>query len=249
MRTHIWLLRLLTSLVGLGLCLLAATSHAECRLRVGWDDWPPYIVYENGQFRGLEYDRLISTADAAGCKIVMLHVPWARALKMLENQSLDLLYGAGYSEERAAFAKYSVPYRQEQFVLMTLDDTPSTTRSVSLEKWIQSAPDDGVRHLGLFRGDFYGKKMERVLENNQSAVKPIQLGSNEQMVEMLARGRLDGFIIEDGVAQMLIKNSDYPLRRLIIQEQVTDPLHYLFSRDVPDAVVERFNAVIRQHTP
>ncbi|MEQ5836303.1 transporter substrate-binding domain-containing protein [Marinobacter sp. NFXS9] len=249
MQTHTRIHRLLTSLLGVGLILLAAASHAECRLRVGWDDWPPYIVYENGEFQGLEYDLLIATADAAGCEIEMLRVPWVRALKMLENRSLDLLYGAGYSKERAAFAKYSLPYRQEQFVLMTLDNTPSTARSVSLGSWIQSAPGNRGRNLGLFRGDFYGKKMERVLEDNQSAVKLIRLGSNEQMVEMLARGRLDGFVIEDSVAQMLLKTSDYPLKRLIIQEQVTDPLHYLFSRDVPDAVVERFNAVIRKHTP
>ncbi len=32
--------------------------------------------------------------------------------------------------------------------------------------------------------------------------------------------------------------------RLVIKEQVADPLHYIFSLDVPGEVIERFNTAI-----
>lgn len=226
---------------------LAEQARGECELRVGWDDWPPYIAFENDQFHGLEYDLLKATADAAGCSIDMIQVPWVRALQMLSDGSLDLLYGAGYSEERDEFAQYSLPYRLEQFVLVTMDEAYHQASSVSLHEWIQSVPaHGGRRHLGLFRGNFYGEKMERILDNNKDHLELVYLGSNEQMIEMLTRSRLDGFIIEDSVAQMLAQTSSQPITQLVIKEQVADPLHYIFSLGVPSEVVERFNAVIRE---
>jgi len=67
------------------LCACAAPGLAEaaCELRVGWDEWPPYITYKEGHFHGVEYDLLTSTADTAGCKLDFQQIPWARALKML----------------------------------------------------------------------------------------------------------------------------------------------------------------------
>lgn len=237
-------------LVGFGfICasVLPGQTNAACQLRVGWDNWPPYITYENGQFHGLEYDLLKSTADAAGCKLDMIQVPWVRALNMLGVGSLDLLYGAGYSEERATFARYSVPYRLEQFVLVTKDEAGDGTKSVSLNDWIQSSMADKTpRRLGLFRGNIYGEKMERILKNNEKNVTLNYLGSNEQMINMLAFGRLDGFIVEDGVARVQIPASSYPLQRFILEEQVADPLHYMFSLEIANDVIQRFNAAIME---
>ena len=236
-----------TSLAFICAATLAEQSRGECELRVGWDDWPPYIVSKDGQFHGLEYDLLKTTADAAGCDLHMSRVPWVRALHMLSDGSLDLLYGAGYSKERDEFAQYSVPYRQEQFVLVTKAEARNQTGSVSLYDWIQSVvAHGGKRYLGLFRGNSYGEKMQRILEDSADGVELVHLGSNEQMIEMLIRNRLDGFILEDGVAQMLMQTSTYPIRRLIIDEQVADPLHYIFSLKIPSEVVERFNAAIRE---
>lgn len=239
---------LLASLAFFSASALAQQSRGECELRVGWDDWPPYIALQDDQFHGLEYDLLKATADAAGCNLHMIQVPWVRALHMLKDGSLDLLYGAGYSKERDEFAQYSLPYRQEQFVLITMDEAYNHAASVSLYDWIASvSAPAGRRNLGLFRGNFYGKKMERILKDNTDRVELIHLGSNEQMIEMLVRKRLDGFIIEDGVAQMLAQSSPQPILRLVIKEQVADPLHYIFSLKIPGELVERFNAAIRSH--
>lgn len=238
---------LLAALVFVCTSVLAEQPRGECELRVGWDNWPPYITLEDGQFHGLEYDLLKATADAAGCSLHMIQVPWTRALHMLSKRSLDLLYGAGYSDERDEFAQYSFPYRQEQFVLITMDEVYNHASPVSLYDWIHSGPAPGARRsLGLFRGNSYGRKMERILDDNADRVELVYLGSNEQMIEMLARNRLDGFIIEDGVARMLTPDSFPPLLRLVINEQVADPLHYIFSLDVPSGIIERFNTAIKE---
>lgn len=239
----------LASLAFLCTSTLAEQSHSKCELRVGWDDWPPYIEFENGQFYGLEYDLLKATADAAGCSLDMIQVPWVRALHMLSKGSLDLLYGASYSEERDEFSRYSLPYRQEQFVLITKNEAYDQAGSVSLHDWLQSvSAHRGRSRLGLFRGNFYGEKMERILDDNKDHVERVYLGSNEQMIKMLTHNRLDGFITEDGVARMLAGTLPPAILRLVIKEQIADPLHYIVSLEVPVEVIERFNAAIINDT-
>ncbi len=66
---------------------------------------------------------------------------------------------------------------------------------------------------------------------------------------MLEAGRLDGYIVEDGVAQMQLRESAAPLHRYVIREQEADPLFYIFSRHVADDIVGRFNAAIRKLQP
>ncbi|PTC34679.1 hypothetical protein CLJ1_4834 [Pseudomonas paraeruginosa] len=45
---------------------------------------------------------------------------------------------------------------------------------------------------------------------------------------------------------MLAQTSSHPILRLVINEQVADPLHYIFSANIPGEVIERFNAAIRE---
>jgi polar amino acid transport system substrate-binding protein len=238
------------SLVGFAFlcaCALPGLAKAACELRVGWDEWPPYFTYGEGHFHGLEYDLLKSTADTAGCKLDLWQVPWARALRMLGSGELDLLYGAGYSAERAEFAKFSIPYRQEQFVLMTRSKAGDEIGSVSLDDWIRSeSAGDVPRTIGVFRGNDYGEQIEGILRNNEKYVTLVELNQNEQMIGMLRAGRLDGYIVEDGVAQMQLQESAFPLYRYVIKEQTAAPLHYMFSFDVADDVVQRFNLAIQR---
>lgn len=216
-------------------------------LRVGWDEWPSYITYQDGRFQGLEYDLLKSTADAAGCELDMQLVPWVRALKMLQTRQLDLLYGAGYSKERAEFARFSIPYRHERFVLVTKAAAAQGAKSLSLASWMQAKRTDDLPHrLGIFRGNFYGQKIDQILKDNGKTVMLVVLNQNEQMVEMLGADRLDGYLIEDGVARMQAQDAAFPMQSFVIDEQVADPLHYMFSFGVPADVVERFNVAIRK---
>ena len=220
-------------------------AKAECALRVGWDDWPPYFTYKDGNFHGLEHELLQSTAKAAGCSIDLQQVPWVRALEMLKSGTLDLLYGAGYSTERAAFAKYSIPYRDEQFVLVTKGMADRRNSSIFLKRWIEVDNGKNSHHaLGVFRGNVYGEKIDPILKRNIKNVVLVDVNDNDQMVNMLRAGRLDGYIVEDGVAQMLIQAAAFPMRRLLIEEQKGDPLHYIFALKTPDDVVQRFNAAI-----
>jgi polar amino acid transport system substrate-binding protein len=242
---------LLAGLAALCACAMPGPAMADCELRVGWDEWPPYFTREEGRFQGLEYDLLEATSDRAGCKLDLVQVPWARALRMLAAGELDLLYGAGYSAERAAFAKFSIPYRQEQFVLVTRSKAGDGSGMLSLNDWIQSeGAGRAPRAIGVFRGDFYGERIERILRDNANNVTLVRLSRNEQMIGMLKAGRLDGYIVEEPVARMQLQKSTFPLHRHVIKEQVADSLHYMFSLGVPDDVVERFNdAIRRRHSP
>jgi polar amino acid transport system substrate-binding protein len=238
---------LLAGFVFLCTCAAPGLANAACELRVGWDEWPYYFTYERGNFHGLEYDLLKSTADTTGCKLDFLQVPWVRALKMLGAGELELLYGAGYSAERAEFARFSIPYRHEQFLLVTRSKVGDGADSVSLNDWIRSerAVSDPVT-IGVFRGNFYGEQIEGIVRNKENNVTLAELNDNDQLIGMLGAGRIDGFIIEDGVAQTELRGSPFPIHRYAIREQPADPLHYMFSFGVAEDVVQRFNNAIRE---
>lgn len=227
--------------------LVPGPASAACELRVGWDQWPPYFTEDDGRFHGLEYDLLMATADMADCRLEFIRAPWARALKMLSDGSLDLLYGAGYSPERAEFARYSIPYRMERWVLMRRRTSERVSGPLSLKAWISRGGKAGhARVIGVFRGNVYGEQIDRILETADAPIRLIELDHNEQMVGMLMAGRIDGYLVEDGVARMQMRDSGYPLHMGIIEEQEADPLHYIFSHRVADEVIERFNEAIER---
>lgn len=232
------------------LCTAAAVSataaRADCSLRVGWDEWPPYFTQVDGKFHGPEYDMLRATAEAAGCKLDFLQVPWARAQRLLAAGELDLLYGAGHSAEREGYAKFSISYREERFVLVTRQEEGGPGETVSLDAWIRAEDTGRPRSVGVFRGNVYGAAIDGILAANPQQVVIIELSQNKQMTRMLEEKRLDGYLIEDAVAALQLAPADHGLRRLLIAEQKGDPLYYLFSLKVGDDVIERFNAAIRK---
>lgn len=233
----------------IGLLLLNTSpgiGATDCVLRVGWDQWPPYISKKDGKFNGPEFTFLQQNADASGCKLKMIQAPWARALKMLETQRLDLLYGAGHSAERAQYAKFSIPYRQEHFDLVTLATKRTHSPSISLSQWIRATQHthETVK-IGIFRGDFYGKEIERILTDHKSHIDLIPVDHNEQLSRMLDAGRLHGYFIEHVIAQHQRQASTIPLTAYAIHEQPGDPLHYMFGRHISEKIISQFNQAIQ----
>lgn len=113
--------------------LPAASQHASaeptaletpsCVLKAGFDAWEPYHYIGLGQEPvGMDIDILQSLAQEMNCELQLQQDSWTALLAQLRSGELDLLPGASRSEERAQFAWFSEPYRQEQFVLYTRAD-------------------------------------------------------------------------------------------------------------------------------
>lgn len=235
-------------LLALSLLCSGATAASEpCRLRVGWEEWYPLIHQQDGRLTGSEYQRARQLADGAGCRLEFVEVPWARALQLLRNGQLDMLYGASRSAERETYARFSQAYRQERMVLVVSAQSSATTdlEEVSLAAWLAEPRNDGrPRRLGLIRGFHYGEALKPVLDSNKGT--RLEVRWDEQLQQMLALGRIDGYLVELSVARAQQAAADAaPMRLFTVGEHPREPMHLMFSLGVPVQVVERFDAAIR----
>lgn len=234
------------SLVGAALTFACAlpSDAAACSLRVGWEEWSPYILRTAEGFRGPEYERLAHVAEAAGCALVMEEIPWSRALRALRLGEIEMLYAAGYSEERAAFGKFSAPYRHEQVVLVARAPLAEGD-VVSLKSWLRERDSTGaLRDLGVIRGNFYGAAIDDIIGDfgTPDSIHPV--ADDASLIGMLFRNRIDGYLLEDGLFRSHQSRARSPIFRKVIKEQKPEPLHYMFGRAVDDSVVARFDAAI-----
>lgn len=218
----------------------------NCELKVGWEDWAPYIYMKDGRLRGREYSYLEKLADKVGCDLQFIEEPWNRSLVSLKINSLDMLYGASYTKERAAFAQFSKPYRYEQFVLMSMKD--QTSGEIRLREWLAEEKSDATpKVLGVIRGFCYGERLEPIARNASSRHLRFEVRSDDQMKAMLISGRIDGFIVEKIVGQEMLRQTP-KLKMSRIEEAHLEPVYLMFSLKVSPEVVALFNAAIIDST-
>lgn len=226
--------------------LVCAANSTDCHLRVGWEEWYPLIYQQNEQLVGSEYSELQALAHDAGCTLAFIEEPWARALQKLKQGRLDLLYGASHSLEREAFARFSQPYRVEEMVLVIAGVRSSApAANLSLRQWLNEPRADGrPRTLGVIRGFYYGEELEPIVRDPQATAQRLEVRWDQQLLDVLARGRIDGYLVEDSVARAMQRESTQPLQSFGVSEHTEEPMHLMFSRAVPESVVQRFNAAI-----
>lgn len=223
----------------------AESTDERCVLKVGWEEWYPFIYKVEGKFSGSEYELLQRLATKAGCQLVYVEASWENSLKMLADGQLDMLYGASRTAEREAYARFSTPYRVEQIVLVVpfdqLDQQPGQV-SVSLQQWLDQPNASGQpRKLGLVTAYFYGQDVEMLLRAPARQSQLMQLQFDQQLHRNLIKGQIDGYLVEAGVVQ---HQRGEAVKWVSLREYKTEPLHLMFSRQVPQAVVERFDKAI-----
>ncbi|MDD0841785.1 substrate-binding periplasmic protein [Pseudomonas sp. Gutcm_11s] len=238
----------------LALCLtfanVAVAEESSCHLRVGWEEWFPLIYQQDEQLTGNEYELLQQLASGAGCSLEFVEMPWARALQLLKQGQLDMLYGASRTAEREAYAQFSQAYRQEQMVLVvraTEGPRQQELGRLSLVNWLaEPRPNGQPRVLGLIRGFYYGEALEAIVRDPAAHTQRMEVRWDQQLHQVLSLGRIDGYLVEASVAQAQQSVGGQPMQLFAVSEHPQEPMHLMFSRKVEEQVVERFDEAIRQ---
>lgn len=223
----------LRRLILLTCVMMSAVAHADCTLRVGWENWHPYIYAEQGSMKGIEYQYLMALADAVDCRLSFVELPWIRALQELELGRIDVLYGASHSPERHRFAEFSIPYRYEEMVLVT------HPRYINAEfrHW---APGNRV---GLIRGFQYPGVIERVLSAIPAPQKTI-VSADDQLLMMMRADRIDGYLVERAVADWQLQQSRDALIIHSIAGADQEPMYLMLNKQLPATVLTDLNFAI-----
>lgn len=186
-----------------------ALANGPARLRVAWDDYPPFQMAGKPGHKavtgpqGLDIDLCSAVLQAAGMQPDWQHMPWARQLLALQDGSLELMLNASISEERKAFALWTLPYRSEEAALVAL--RPPDPQVKGLRDLL------GTRaRIGVIRGATYPGEMDMLLREPafQRLLTPVR--HMAQGMQMLRQGRLDYLIDEPPVLNHLAQQTGTP---------------------------------------
>jgi polar amino acid transport system substrate-binding protein len=167
---------------------------AACEKTLRWDDDPPYSMQSDaGEVIGISVDFSRAVIARLGCKTKLRKLPWARALKELENGRLDILPDAFRRPERESYAFFSgtvvPPSRNILFIYSGLKEKFSATNLIDLKST--------SFRLGAQIGVIYGQSYEDLMNSREFAQRTVKVSKRSNLWMMLGKNRIDGVIANE----------------------------------------------------
>lgn len=208
------------------LCTPCGTSFAQDKpLIMVTEQWPPFRISDPAApagFRGIDVDLIDKLATVIKRPILIQRHPWARALEQMRNGQADLITGIARTPEREGFM-YFVPvsYCAVRPVFYT---------QKGKGRLVQSYEDLYGPSVGYSLKSAYFEPF-----NSDTRIQKLGLSNEEQLLRVLALGRVDLIIGTE-------PNLSYDIARLEYQE-LLEPTVYQ-----PPQKTDLFIALSRKST-
>jgi ABC-type amino acid transport substrate-binding protein len=127
-------------------------------------------------------------AKLAGVRFAYSLVPWKRALKQIETGHSDAVFNASFSKSRAVYGAYPMKGRKpdESRILKRYGYLLYTRSDTSL-KWDGTQFNKENFYISVKLGDSIAENLTSIAPS----AKQIEVGSYEQVLAMVAIGRVD----------------------------------------------------------
>jgi polar amino acid transport system substrate-binding protein len=216
------------------LCLATQlTAFADEVLRIGAeDDWSPYSYVENGEAKGFAADIVRAAWSAAGVKVELVPLPYARCMKEVDNNALAGCFDTLRDPRtEARYLWHKVPLFKARIAIYGPSKGPS--------KGVVFKDLYGAR-VGVTNGYDYGQAFD-----NDPAMKRDVAPSDLASLRKLAAGRIDYALVFDRVAESIFRKN--PDLAAAIQQRgvlVEPSLYISFARNMPgiEATIAKFDA-------
>lgn len=238
----------------LRLCLICCVFAAVCNKAIAASacpkvltmaynsSWQPYIEVTDEHIRGLDVERLQQLLASHAITLKFAYIPEKRALQQLQQGGVDVLFGASYTEERAAYAHFSKPYRQEHNAIVVHQSIVTKYPGVT----VKSAFIDLAQRklIGTYNpAGFYGDEFDTLKQAAAVKARSVFVFEGERRLELVASQRAD-FTIADRQAmeyELAQRSKDKGLMLLPFSLNAA-PIHFMFSKaTVSAACVEELN--------
>ncbi|WP_111806967.1 substrate-binding periplasmic protein [Aeromonas allosaccharophila] len=228
--------------IGLLLMLLSPALQADQTLTVAWSHWPPFSQIDNrGELDGLDVSLTRQILTRAGFTPKFREIPWARALHLVEHDQLDVAMAALPLPERQQYARFSAPYRQSAYVLLSNDPIPGHQ-----DRWAKLDTLPELCHSkGLKLGKLRGTRPIQQMEECPALKGATEYNADERMIDLLLARRLDGIIMEWQYARYRLSQlgaEGFISCQLLLHHQ---PVSLMFAKNsVNDAQLLKINEAI-----
>lgn len=193
-------------------------STQEIQLGTGMNPDPPYVNEDfatNNQLPGITIEILNIVQERLDLTINIKKKPWVRVVEDIKHNRLDGGFHFSYFPARNEYLKYPIMAGEanpaRSYALSVRSDMLYRLSTSTLE-WDGinfKKPGSNRISLGVIRGGAFASKV------NQNRYDLIQVSSNEQLLQLLIQGRVDGIVGLDSMINHQIKTLP-----LVIQEQI-----------------------------
>ncbi|AVP84590.1 substrate-binding periplasmic protein [Aeromonas hydrophila] len=207
---------------------LCCSAWAQESLLVGWSSWHPFSFRdEQQQLQGLDIDLLEAIFNRAGFHANYSEMPWARVLRELEFGTIQLTMSANQTAERDLYARFTLPYRNEETVLLIRRQDKGRWQEITQLSDLLSRPDFTI---GLLRDFDYGTEFRTFMQSPQMQQRLLIRLKMEPLIKLLLAGRIQG-VVMDPMGLQQLNLAGLPLDQLttLLDIQQT-PVHLMLSR-------------------
>lgn len=223
--------------------LFCCSVRSECdrEYTIGYEKYGDFLLVDDADqiIGGIDYDIVSSIFNRLGCKLVWISMPWKRNLVAIKTGKIDMASGANATPERAVWANFSIPYRQNFHGLFV----QKANKKILLIDNLSDIVGTSLR-LNYQRGAFLGPPFEDLMERPEFKQRVSTVTDEEQQIGMVAIGRVDGTFLNISVGNALLRKKKlthqimaHPSIKLGVKDYV-----FLFSKmTVEKEFIERFN--------
>ncbi|WP_323975957.1 substrate-binding periplasmic protein [Aeromonas hydrophila] len=207
---------------------LCCSAWAQESLLVGWSSWHPFSFRdEQQQLQGLDIDLLEAIFNRAGFHANYSEMPWARVLRELEFGTIQLTMSANQTAERDLYARFTLPYRNEETVLLIRRQDKGRWQEITQLSDLLTRPDFTI---GLLRDFDYGTDFRTFMQSPLMQQRLLVRLKMEPLIKLLLAGRIQG-VVMDPMGLQQLNLAGLPLDQLttLLDIQQT-PVHLMLSR-------------------
>jgi polar amino acid transport system substrate-binding protein len=232
-------------------------SQAECPeikdnsiLKAAWELNEPYHYLPSNTIMnepiGLDIELLKLYSKDSKVEIVYSSIPWSKQLDNLKQGDIDLALDISFSDERAKYFHYSIPYRFEEYSFFTLKNS-TYLKFINLNDFLMSIRIKGHK-FGVVEGVVYADPaINAFFSDPMNKEDIVSYKSSDAALEGLVKGEINGFIDDQQAARALMLKHNYFDKIDEIDLKVKAPVHIAFSKKTVSVdSVEKFNNIIKQ---
>jgi polar amino acid transport system substrate-binding protein len=231
------------------------SSHAQKVLPSminGWYYWAPYQFMDGpqglAQLTGLDIELVTQITKLTGREVIYEPVPWRQHQLDLKAGTRHFAAGATYTEERAQYVHYSMPYRYEENSLFTSQQNALLLKFNSIDAFLTEVRDKDFR-LAVIDGFIYADpKINAFIDDPENASLVFLTKDDSESMKLFLNGNVQGFLADRTVGANIVWQTKTSDRVTEVPLNASTPIHFIFSKQsVPLQVVEDFNAAITEH--
>ena len=156
-------------------------------------DWPPYEIYENGEYKGIvsEYLRIVERETGITFEPIP-DLTWESTLHLLKSGEINMVPCAGITEERRKYLLFTEPYISSPMIIITRKDYD----------FVSGLEDLKNRRIALPRS-YYTAEM---ISSDYPDIEIVYKEGIYEALESVSVGEVDAFVGSLVVASYYIEN-------------------------------------------